>query len=151
MARVLAIAAVFVSLSSPARADSTSGEIQTVPVSEPARWALGVSLGEPTGFTAKRYLGGRNAFDLNIDAAYGPGLRLGADYLWGLAQLLTDRSAADLNVYLGAGAFVGTLTGPCAGFGKWRDDCNGDFYVGGRMPIGIEVVFKRAPFSLGLE
>jgi hypothetical protein len=137
-------------LSSAARAEATNDR-EAAPVSEPPRWALGVTLGEPTGVSVKRYLGGRNAFDLNIDFVYGPGFRLGADYLWGLAQLLPDHSAADLNFYLGAGAFLGTLQGPCEGFGGWRHDCNGDAYVGGRMPIGLEVVFKRVPFSLGLE
>ncbi len=143
MARLLALLAL---VSSAALADA-----QTAPVSEPARWALGVTLGEPTGFSAKRYLGGKDAFDINIDPIYGPGFRVGADYLWGLAQFLQDRSALDLNFYLGVGPFVGTLQGPCDGFGNWRYNCNGDIYAGARMPIGLEALFKRAPFTVGLE
>lgn len=139
-------------LASTARAEmSPSGTVQTIPVSEPPRWALGVSLGEPTGVTVKRYLGGRDAFDLNMDVVYGPGFRLGADYLWGLAQLLPSRSAADLNFYLGAGPFLGNLQGPCQGFGNWRNGCNGDLYGGARAPLGLEAVFKRVPVTVGLE
>lgn len=148
-ARLFALALMCSSF--PALAGSSNSELVTAPVSEPPRWALGVTLGEPTGVSVKRYLGGKNAFDLNIDFVYGPGFRLGADYLWGLAQLLSDRSVADLNFYLGAGPFLGTLQGPCEGFGGWRRDCNGDVYAGGRMPVGLELVFKRVPVTLGLE
>lgn len=119
-------------------------------VSEPGRWSLGVDLGTPTGISAKRYLGGANAFDLNLGFAYAPGLRFGADYLWGLAQLLPDRSALSLDFYIGAGPFVGTLRGPCGGW-QWGTACNGDLYVGGRVPIGLEAVFKRVPVAIGLE
>ena len=147
MLRVLAVAALLLAL--PARADE--GTVQTFSVHEPARWSVGLMLGAPTGISLKRYLGGRNAFDLNAAAAYGPGLRLGADYLWGLAELLGDRSGANLDFYLGAGGFVGTLQGPCAGYGYWRDTCNGDLFAGVRMPVGLELVFKRVPISLGLE
>ena len=124
---------------------------QAPPVSEPARWAMGLRVGAPTGFTIKRYLGGRNAWDFNIDAIYGPGLRVGADYLFGIAQLMTDRSTLDLDIYIGLGPFVGTLRGPCGGFDNWRQICNGDIYVGGRVPIGLEAVFRTVPFTLGLE
>lgn len=147
--RLALVVSAFLCISTAAVA--SSGDVETMPVSESPRWALGVTLGEPTGVSVKRYLGGKNAFDMNIDFVYGPGFRIGADYLWGLAQLLTDRSTADLNFYLGAGPFLGTLQGPCEGFGGWRRDCNGDLYAGGRMPIGLEAVFKRIPITLGLE
>ena len=78
------------------------------------------------------------------------GLRVGVDYLWGLAQLLSDRSALDLDFYIGAGPFVGSLRGPCGGW-EWGTTCNGDLYLGGRVPIGLEAVFKRAPVAVGLE
>ena len=149
--------ALLLCLSISARADTvvvvdSPGYVATGPgYYEPSRWALGLSLGEPTGISAKKYLGGRNAFDVNLDFVYGPGFRFGADYLWGLGQLLTDRSVMNLNVYLGAGPFIGTLRGPCGGFYNWQDTCSGDVYLGGRMPIGIEAVFRNAPVTLGLE
>jgi hypothetical protein len=43
------------------------------PVSRPAQWGLGVTLGEPFGLSLKRYLGGANAWDFNVALAYGPG------------------------------------------------------------------------------
>ena len=143
------VVALLACLAFAARAESGLGQGSSM--YEPPRWALGLSLGEPTGLSIKRYLGGRNAFDLNLDAVYGPGLRFGADYLWGLAQLLSDRSSLNLDVYLGLGAFVGALRGPCGGFYNWRGDCSGDGYVGGRIPLGIEALFRTAPLSVGLE
>ena len=149
--------AIVLCLSLAARADTAvvvegPGHVVTGPgYYEPSRWALGLSLGEPTGLSIKRYLGGRNAFDINLDAVYGPGFRLGFDYLWGLGQLLNDRSTMNLNVYLGVGPFIGSLRGPCGGFYNWQDTCSGDVYLGGRMPIGIEAVFRNAPITLGLE
>jgi len=38
----------------------------------PAQWAAGLTLGDPFGFTLKRYLGGADAIDFNIALAYGP-------------------------------------------------------------------------------
>ena len=142
--------ALLLCLSLSARAD-TVVVIDTAPVYQAPRWGIGLSLGEPTGITAKRYLGGRNAFDVYVGGAYGPGIRFGFDYLWGIAQLLSDRSSADLNFYLGVGPFVGVLRGPCAGLDNWRYDCNGDLYAGGRMPFGLELKFRTAPFTVGIE
>ena len=144
--------ALLLCLSLSARAD-TAVVIETAPytTSDAPRWGLGMMLGEPTGITLKRYLGGRHAFDVYLGGAYGPGVRVGFDYLWGIARLLSDRSAADLNFYLGVGPFVGVLRGPCGGIDNWRYQCDGDLYAGGRMPIGLELKFRTAPFSLGLE
>jgi hypothetical protein len=118
-------------------------------VSEPRRWGLGIQIGAPTGLTLKRYLG-RDAIDFYVGGVYGPGLRVGADYLFGLAQL-ADSPSVNLDLYVGVGPFVGLLRGPCAGVSSWPGTCDGDGYLGGRVPIGLELVSKRAPFSLGLE
>lgn len=145
MKRISVLVCLLAAFALPAYADAGHSQ-----VNEPGRWSLGAMLGTPTGFTAKRYLGGSDAFDINLGAAYAPGLRFGVDYLWGLAQLLSNNSALNLDFYLGAGPFVGTLQGPCGGW-SWGAACNGDLYVGGRMPIGLEAVFKRVPFTVGLE
>jgi hypothetical protein len=112
-------------------------------------WGLGLILGEPTGFSVKRYLG-RDALHVYLGGAYGPGVRFGVDYLFGLAQLHNGRSAS-VDVFVGAGGFVGALRGPCDGLNNWQGTCNGDGYLGARMPIGLELRFRAAPISLGLE
>jgi hypothetical protein len=97
----------------------------------------------------KRYLGGAHAIDFNLALAYGPGARFGIDWLFGLGRL--ERHAKfDLDLYVGLGPFVGVFQGPC---GPWfAETCNnGDVYVGGRVPVGVELLLKEAPVTFGLE
>lgn len=119
------------------------------PIQREARWSAGVMLGGPTGLSVKRYLDGANAWDVEVAFAYGPGLRVGGDYLWGLGRL--ERHAKfDFDAYLGAGAFAGALTGPC-GWGFFRDRCGSGGYFGARMPLGVELLLREAPLIAGVE
>jgi hypothetical protein len=123
--------------------------ISTSAVDEPQRWSAGIMIGDPFGLTFKKYLG-RDAFDVDLGVAYGPGLRFGVDYLWGLAQLAPGSSTVGVVLYLGAGPFVGSLSRPCGPF--FGDRCGGgDLYLGGRVPLGLEMIFRRAPVAVGLE
>ncbi len=123
--------------------------ISTQAVAEPQRWSAGLTIGDPFGLSLKRYMG-RDAFDIDLGVAYGPGLRFGADYLWGLAQFTPDSSTLGLILYLGAGPFIGSLQRPCGPF--FGDRCaGGDLYLGGCVPFGLEMIFRRAPVAVGLE
>jgi hypothetical protein len=115
----------------------------------PAQWAAGLTLGDPFGFTVKRYLGGADAIDFNIALAYGPGFRVGVDWLWGLGRL-ERHPKFNLDLYFGVGPFVGTMQGPC-GPSAFPDRCNGDVYFGGRVPVGVELLLKEVPLTFGLE
>lgn len=116
-------------------------------VSQPAGWGLGLMLGSPTGLTAKHWLGGANAIDLGFGE--GPGLRLHGDYLWGLAEVVPDRTELTLDLYVGAGGALGAASGPC--FYYRRHFCDGGAFIGARVPLGIEARIKRAPLTFGLE
>lgn len=121
------------------------------------RWALGVTIGDPFGISVKHYLGPRrgppggnnNAWDAYVAFAYGPGLRFGADWLWNLARLATEPEFA-LEGYAGVGPFIGVLSNPC-GPGFIDNRCNGDAYFGARVPLGLEMLLRKAPVTLGLE
>lgn len=137
-------------LATPARAAN---------VSNPAGWSLGLMLGSPTGLTAKKYMGGANAWDVALGlGGFGqsPGFRLHGDYLWGLAQVIPDTTDVTLDLYLGVGPLVGVgHNGWCRSRYYRNDyyDC-GDYnnvYIGGRVPFGIDLRFKKAPVSLGVE
>jgi hypothetical protein len=131
-------------VAAPVMAAPARGAIE--PISRGDRWAFGVMLGDPTGLTLKRYLG-RNAFDAYL-GFWAPGLRLGADFLWNLGRLVRSPKV-DMDLYVGAGAFGGALSGPC---GPGFISCGGgEGYVGGRMPFGAELILKEAPVTFGAE
>lgn len=141
----LLIAALLCTTPSFARDSRQSG---FDPMDRPARWGLGFMLGDPFGLSLKRYLG-RNAWDVYVAFAYGPGLRFGGDWLGNLARIEQQRKF-DLDVYLGVGPFIGAFQGPC-GPGFIADRCNGDLYLGGRVPLGVELLLKEVPLTFGLE
>jgi len=127
---------------------STAG---AAPVRQPSSNALGFMLGGPTGISFKHWFGGSDAFDVGVGA--GPGLRVHADYLWGIAQLLTNTSDMHLDFYVGAGGVLGF-----GGYGwcGWYDGrrghyCADDAYLGARIPVGLDLGLRRAPITFGLE
>lgn len=145
MRALLVIAALLCAL--PARAARETG---LQPVSLPPRWAVGLTLGEPFGLSVKRYLGGANAWDAYAAFVYGPGLRFGGDFIWTLGRIGRNPKL-DVDVYAGVGPFIGAFEGWCGpGFARYQCG-NGDFYFGGRVPLGVEVLLREAPVSFGLE
>ena len=143
---LLVIAALLASAPAFARESQIPLANGLQPVSRPDRWALGFMLGDPTGLTLKRYLG-RNAFDAYL-GVWAPGLRFGGDYLVDLGRLVNSPKV-DLDIYVGGGAFAGVLQGPC---GPGFISCGGGAgYVGGRMPLGAELLLKEAPVTFGVE
>ncbi len=138
---VLVVALMF---SIPAR------PVRAAPVSHPAGLGIGLMLGDPTGLTLKQTLGGANAWDLGV--GIGPGVRLHADYLWGLAQLLSNTSTLSLDIYLGVGPVLGIARGWCGSSYDPGNACGGrGAFVGVRVPFGLEARLSRAPVTFGLE
>ena len=119
------------------------------PARRPARWALGLTIGDPFGISLKRYLGTANAWDAYVAFAYGPGIRFGGDWLWNLGRLIAERKF-ELDLYAGVGPFIGALSDPC-GPGFINNRCNGDLYFGARVPFGLELLLREAPVTFGLE
>lgn len=117
------------------------------PANNPERWAAGFLLGDPFGLSLKRYAGGAKAFDLYAALAYGPGFRFGGDYLVTLGRL-AHTPKVDLDIYAGAGPFIGVLQGPC--FGAFACG-SGDVYFGARVPFGAEAILREVPITLGAE
>lgn len=120
-------------------------------VARPARWGFGFMLGEPFGLSLKHYTGGMNAWDIYASPADGPGIRFGGDWLWTLGRAARERDF-DIDVYVGVGPTIGSFQGSWCGPGFYGNRCgNGNLYIGGRIPLGVEMLLRRAPFSFGLE
>ncbi|KMQ51071.1 hypothetical protein CHISP_1994 [Chitinispirillum alkaliphilum] len=99
-------------------------------------YEFGVIVGQPTGVSAKYWVGSRTAFD--AAAAWSlwnnGSLELHATYLY--HPLFLDVDTGELPVYVGLGpAFY------------LRDD----LAIGARFPFGISYLFDELPLSLFLE
>ena len=114
----------------------------TSPVLHSRKFGLGLVAGEPSGLSWKYWQGTANAFDGNIawsffDAGY---FRANADYLWhnyGAIEVEQGR----MPLYYGIGA---TLWG-----GHFHDHHGAN--IGVRGVIGLEYIFKDAPFDIFIE
>lgn len=113
-----------------------------------SNFAFGIMLGEPTALSFKNWVGSSHAWDLAIGV--GPGVRVHADYLFTLAQLIRNQSSYNLDLYLGVGPLVGTYTGWCGRLYDPGYGCGeGGLYGGGRVPIGLDL--RLMPIDLGIE
>jgi hypothetical protein len=117
------------------------------PVNQHPGWGLGLMLGYPFGLNAKYWLGGANAFDLAVGG--GPGFRVHADFDWGIAQVLKDKSDLTLDLYLGMGGAVVFPSGFCGYYGDRF--CNDRVFAGARVPFGVDARLRKAPVDFGLE
>ena len=134
-----------------ARADAPLNlPLDKTPFAFSDRWSAGLFLGTPTGLTLKRHLGGGNAWDASLGFVYGPGLRLHGDYLWTLGAFKADPKLS-FRFQIGAGGFVGFLTGPCHPYGSAWSGCDDKPYVGVRVPLLIEGWPTEAPLNFGVE
>ena len=105
-------------------------------------FGLGVILGDPTGLSAKLYLGGpKNAVDMALAfdtiGNHDGWAYLHATYLWH-PSILAQGSGVEVPWHVGVGGFIVTDTG--------NDNTNDDDYaLGVRVPIGVDVNLSAAP------
>ena len=103
------------------------------------QFGLGVMVGEPTGINGKYFIDRYNA----LDVAFGWSLssdhdfHLHADYLYHIYSLI-DFDMGETPLFLGIGARA-----------VFRDDK--DNKAGFRFPLGVEHLFKSAPFDVFVE
>ena len=112
------------------------------PIHQGRNFGLGLVAGEPSGLSWKYWQGSTNAFDGTLawsflDAGY---FRANAGYLWHNYKAIKVEQGK-MPLYYGVGA---TLWG-----GHFHDHDGAN--IGVRGVIGMEYIFKGAPFDLFLE
>jgi hypothetical protein len=136
--------------------EGTSRTANATDVGYGRKFGLGFMVGDPTGLTAKLWLGPTNSIDFGLgfwgygfDNCAGRGApcdhfgyRAGtfnADYLW---QSNIVRGKTQLDWHIGAG-----------GRSIWYGGCAGDcFALAARMPVGVDLMFTNpARLELFLE
>ena len=101
----------------------------------PARYEVGVIIGQPTGLSGKYWVSRRVAFDAAAAWSFtDESFEFHASYLF--HPYFFDVDQGELPLYFGAGAVT-----------YLRDD----FAVGARFPVGISFIFDDIPLSLFLE
>jgi hypothetical protein len=127
------------------RADQTSmtatNTAPTVHTTEqPAKFGVGIIVGEPTGLSLKYWLNDTMA----VDGALGwshrddTDLYLHSDILWHDSDLIPV-SQGRLPLYFGVGGLV-----------RFRDD-NNDNEIGVRAPVGLSYMFENLPMDIFVE
>ena len=102
---------------------------------------LGLSLGDPTGFTAEYYprkpgFGQAVELTLGLDTFDDGNIYLHVQWKFYLADLARG-SAVDVPIYVGVG--------------PWIAEGGNDLHLGGRAPFGIALEFRRTPLQLFFE
>ena len=100
---------------------------------------IGFMVGEPTGLSAKKWLGEDTAIDAGLAWAFSdePDLHIHADMLWHNWQVLDDSFEVDdsgrFPLYYGVGA---------------RFKAGDDVRLGARFVLGASYIFTYAPFDI---
>jgi hypothetical protein len=99
-------------------------------------FGAGIMIGEPSGFSLKNWIGGRNAIDIGIAWSFSrsASLHIHADYLWHDFEAISSEERFAL--YYGVGG---------------RVKAGGDSRLGVRGIVGITYFFHNAPVDAFLE
>jgi hypothetical protein len=104
---------------------------------------VGLIVGEPTGVSAKYYLGNDTAIDAALGAAFlGRGVQAHGDFLWH-PWVLDSKETFALPVYFGVGMRI------------LNHDASGEdedhVRIGVRVPVGIVFDFTKIPLDVFAE
>ena len=125
----------------------TSGRAEATEVGYGRNFGLGFELGNPTGFVGKYWVDRVNAWDFGVGfdgysygwctndthGVCGNRFTANGDYLW---QSNIVKGSAQLDWHIGAGARINI----------WNDSNHSYVALGGRMPVGLDLMFNRPSF-----
>ena len=141
---------IFAALIAVSLLAAVGGKAEATEVGYARKFGLGIVIGDPTGLSAKWWIGPTNALDFGLGFwGYGVNNRcfdngncprygynngtFNMDYLW---QSNIVRGQAQLDWHIGAG-----------GRAIWAGDCAGGcFAIAARAPIGLDLMFNNPGF-----
>ena len=100
---------------------------------------VGIMLGEPTGFSAKKWLSSTSAIDGGLAWSFvnDGSMQIHGDYLFHFPDFI---SKPKLTAYLGVGGRI-----------KFKGNDKGESSLGIRIPAGLTYIFPDAPFDAFVE
>lgn len=113
-------------------------------------WGLGITLGDPTGFTAKYNVNQGNAWNFNLGSSYFGALRLGADYLWHFDPF----NSSIVAMHAGFGGVMGIGESRSVIFHNGQDEFfarDDRLGIGVRGLVGIDFYPSSSPFEIFFE
>jgi len=105
---------------------------------------VGFILGDPSGLTAKAFLGDNDAVDIGVGPGARDGFYLYGDYLRHFGNVFP---VPELALYLGFGAGLHNRDRDDRG----RGDDDDENSLEARLPLGIEYTVRRVPLGVFLE
>lgn len=120
-------------------------------------FGLGLVLGEPSGLTGKYWMDGAQAvqghlaFSLDEHDRGRDYVVVIADYLYHIDVFNMRSSSVDLPIYVGIGGKVSIRTGDDRWCQEHHNSCDSDLGVGVRIPIGLDLLLRKAPLEFFLE
>ncbi len=99
-------------------------------------FGIGMVIGDPTGISIKGWINDVNAVDASVSwSFYKAGFfNVTADYVWHFDVIPVIKGK--LPLYVGPGASIGI---------------GNDFWIGARVPVGLNYMFEGAPVDIFVE
>ncbi|MEA3479964.1 MAG: hypothetical protein U9R60_17415 [Bacteroidota bacterium] len=104
--------------------------------SQDSGFGIGMILGDPTGISLKGWLNDVNAIDASVSWSFQHNgfFNITADYVWHFDLIPVTKGKFPL--YVGPGARMGI---------------GNDFWLGARVPVGLDYMFEGAPVDIFIE
>lgn len=137
MKKILSVLFLLITVSSVAKEKETSSDRPL---------GVGIILGLPTGFTARKSIADKNSIHGGLAFGFNHYMHVWGDYVWDFHDLGIKDKDLNENLKLYAGIGGGAVFGLGTLASSW-----GGFAGVVRAPVGIELSPKKIPFSFFLE
>lgn len=126
--------------------------IQSASAAKGGPLGLGIVLGEPSGLSAKYWLGSRTAVDFGLAYSFNSFFAIFSDYLYHFPAAFASQKnpISEISPYVGIGAIFFADTASSRSSSRYFTT-DGDVGLGLRLPLGLEWRPNSAPIGIFLE